>query len=140
MRSEAPLSMEATPRAQALDLPLPSSAPERVIPIRTGVDWDAFLPERAKTLRWKAGSAVKRVIDMVGAGIGLILLLPFFAVLALLVKLTSRGPILYRSNYIGERARPFVGYKFRFNGCRRRRPEGGDGPPEPHAWSGLQSS
>ena len=107
--------MEATPRAQALDLslPHPPSAPERVIPIRAEVDWDAFLPERAKRLRWQVGSAVKRAIDIVGAGIGLILLLPVFAVLALFVKLTSRGPILYRSNNIGERARPFVGYKFR---------------------------
>jgi len=115
MRSEAPLSMEATPRAQALHLPLPHppSVRERVIPIRAEVDWDAFLPARARALRWKVGSVVKRVIDIVGAGIGLILLLPVFAVVALLVKLTSRGSILYRSNYIGERARPFVGYKFR---------------------------
>ena len=51
MRSEAPAPMEATPRAHAIDLPLPHphSVPERVIPIRTEVDWHAFLPGRALT-------------------------------------------------------------------------------------------
>lgn len=115
MRSEAPLSMEATSHTKAPDLPLPHppSVPERVIPIREEVDWEAFLPGRANTLRWKIGSAVKRTIDVVGAGIGLILLLPVFAVIAPLIKLTSPGPVLYRSKYLGKRARPFVGYKFR---------------------------
>ena len=107
--------MEATPRATALDLPLshPHSVPDRVIPIRAEVDWDAFLPGRTNTLRWTIGRAVKRTIDVVGAGIGLILLLPVFAIIAVLIKLTSPGPILYRSNYLGKRAHPFVGYKFR---------------------------
>jgi len=115
MRSEVPLSMEATSRTKALDLPLPHSpsVPERLIPIRDEVDWDEFLPGRANTLRWKIGSAVKRTVDVIGAGIGLILLLPVFAVIAPLIKLTSRGPVLYRSKYLGKRAHPFVGYKFR---------------------------
>ncbi|HCR04218.1 MAG TPA: sugar transferase [Gemmatimonadetes bacterium] len=115
MVTEAPLSTGAASCTQALDLPLsdPPSVPESVIPSREEIDWDAFLPERANTLRWKFGSAVKRTIDIVGAGIGLILLLPVFAVIAPFIKLTSRGSILYRSRYLGKRSQPFVGYKFR---------------------------
>ena len=48
-----------------------------------------------------------------GAGVGLVLLLPLFAVIAAVIKATSRGPILYQSRYLGQRAHPFVGYKFR---------------------------
>jgi lipopolysaccharide/colanic/teichoic acid biosynthesis glycosyltransferase len=77
------------------------------------VDWQSFLPERAGTLRWAVGRAVKRVIDVVLAGVGLLLLLPLFALISLLIKATSSGPVFYRSRYLGERARPFVGYKFR---------------------------
>jgi lipopolysaccharide/colanic/teichoic acid biosynthesis glycosyltransferase len=52
-------------------------------------------------------------VDVIGAGLGLLALLPILVVLALLVRATSRGPILYSSRYIGERGRAFTGYKFR---------------------------
>jgi lipopolysaccharide/colanic/teichoic acid biosynthesis glycosyltransferase len=115
MRSEAPLSMEATPRTQALDLPLPHPhlVPEPVVRIREQVDWQAFLPPRSRTLQWRAGQAVKRGIDIVGSAIGLLLLLPLLVVIAALVRITSKGPVLYRSKYLGKHAHPFVGYKFR---------------------------
>jgi lipopolysaccharide/colanic/teichoic acid biosynthesis glycosyltransferase len=107
--------MEATSRAQALDLPLPHPypVPERVIRIRAEVDWDAFRTGKEDTLRWKIGQVVKRAIDVVASGIGLVLLIPLFAVIALVIKATSRGPVLYRSKYLGKHAHPFVGYKFR---------------------------
>lgn len=115
MRSEAHLPMEATPRSQALDLPLPQplAVTERVVRVREEVDWDAFLPPRSRSLRWRIGQAVKRLIDVVASAVGLLVLVPFFAVIGLLVKLTSPGPVLYRSMYLGFRAHPFVGYKFR---------------------------
>jgi exopolysaccharide biosynthesis polyprenyl glycosylphosphotransferase len=76
-------------------------------------DWDAYLPDAAKTTRWRAGQIVKRGIDIVGAGLGLLALSPLLLVVAFLVKATSRGPLFYRTHYLGERGRPFVGYKFR---------------------------
>jgi lipopolysaccharide/colanic/teichoic acid biosynthesis glycosyltransferase len=115
MRSE-PLSVEASPVPAVLELTehvRPSPAPERVIRIHEEVDWNAFLPARAHTLGWTIGRAVKRGIDVVGAGVGLLMLLPLFAVIAAVIKLTSPGPVFYRSKYLGERARPFIGYKFR---------------------------
>lgn len=57
--------------------------------------------------------AVKRVVDVSVSGFLLIALSPLFAVLAFLVKFTSRGPLFYRWLVAGKDGRPFVGYKFR---------------------------
>ena len=77
------------------------------------VDWDSCLPERSARLSWKLGQRVKRVLDAVLA-FGIVLaLVPLFLVVALLVKLTSRGPVLYVCEYVGWRGRRFMGYKFR---------------------------
>lgn len=56
---------------------------------------------------------VKRVFDCVVAGGCLGLLSPVFLGLALLVKSTSSGPVLYRAVRIGKDGRTFVMYKFR---------------------------
>nr|MCU0317465.1 sugar transferase [Fimbriimonadaceae bacterium] len=55
----------------------------------------------------------KRILDMLGALALLILLFPLFAVIALLIKLTSRGPIFYVSRRVGLCGRIFPFYKFR---------------------------
>jgi lipopolysaccharide/colanic/teichoic acid biosynthesis glycosyltransferase len=77
------------------------------------LDWDAYLPPRAWGRSWRVQQKIKRVLDVVGAATGLVLLLPLLLVVALLVRLTSRGPVLYRYPVIGYRGRPFTGLKFR---------------------------
>lgn len=57
--------------------------------------------------------AVKRAMDIVGAFALLILLFPVFPVLAVAVRLSSRGPALYPWRVVGQFGRPFTGYKFR---------------------------
>ena len=57
--------------------------------------------------------ALKRTFDLVGATLLLLLLSPLLATLALLVKLTSRGPVLYRSRRPGIGGVPFDCLKFR---------------------------
>jgi len=57
--------------------------------------------------------ATKRAIDVVGSGLLLLLLSPVFAVLALLVKFSSPGPVLYRWYVAGKEGCPFMSYKFR---------------------------
>jgi len=42
-----------------------------------------------------------------------ILLLPLFLVIALAIKMNSKGPVFYRANAIGKNGRPFTMYKFR---------------------------
>jgi lipopolysaccharide/colanic/teichoic acid biosynthesis glycosyltransferase len=50
---------------------------------------------------------------MLAAGMGLLLLLPLMAGIALLVKLTSAGPVLFRQERIGKQFQRFWIYKFR---------------------------
>lgn len=56
---------------------------------------------------------VKRGVDIAGAGVALLALSPLFAVIALAVKLSSRGPVFYRWNVVGRGGRRFTGWKFR---------------------------
>ncbi len=61
----------------------------------------------------RAGLVVKRALDLVGASLGLLVLAPVLIVVGLLVRLTSRGPALYRSTRTGVHGRHFTVLKFR---------------------------
>jgi lipopolysaccharide/colanic/teichoic acid biosynthesis glycosyltransferase len=56
---------------------------------------------------------VKRVMDVFGAASALVLLSPVFLVLAAFIKLTSKGPVFYRQQRVGQYGRPFEFLKFR---------------------------
>lgn len=56
---------------------------------------------------------VKRFVDVVISAIGLLLLSPFFLLLALVIKLDSHGPVFYRGERVGLHGRSFKIYKFR---------------------------
>lgn len=56
---------------------------------------------------------IKRAFDIVASALGLILLSPLFALIALQVKLSSRGPVFYSQERIGLYGLPFRIYKFR---------------------------
>jgi lipopolysaccharide/colanic/teichoic acid biosynthesis glycosyltransferase len=55
----------------------------------------------------------KRMIDFVFSALLLVLSTPLFVFLAILVKLTSCGPVFYRWRVVGEGGRPITSYKFR---------------------------
>lgn len=57
--------------------------------------------------------ASKRVMDICCSLAALVVLSPFMAVAALLIKVTTRGPVLYAHTRVGERGRKFTCYKFR---------------------------
>ncbi|RYG29011.1 sugar transferase, partial [bacterium] len=61
----------------------------------------------------KSRAVWKRTLDIVLSATFLIILLPLFLVIALLVKLTSRGPCLYKAQRIGLGGVPFYNLKFR---------------------------
>jgi exopolysaccharide biosynthesis polyprenyl glycosylphosphotransferase len=71
----------------------------------------------AKRLSWLAvvnGSyLLKRLFDIVAAAILLVLLLPVLATVALLIRLESPGPILFRQTRVGRWGRLFTMWKFR---------------------------
>jgi lipopolysaccharide/colanic/teichoic acid biosynthesis glycosyltransferase len=69
-----------------------------------------FETPESQGLYLKAG---KRLLDVVAASLGLVLLSPVIAVLAVIVRATSRGPVFYRSTRIGRGGRPFTFYKLR---------------------------
>lgn len=54
-----------------------------------------------------------RIFDGLAALLGLLVLLPFLAVLAVLVKLQDGGPVFYRQERVGRGGRPFRIWKFR---------------------------
>jgi exopolysaccharide biosynthesis polyprenyl glycosylphosphotransferase len=56
---------------------------------------------------------VKRTTDVVLSSVGLILLAPFFALIALLIKLDSSGPVFFRQVRMGAGDRTFLILKFR---------------------------
>jgi sugar transferase (PEP-CTERM system associated) len=55
----------------------------------------------------------KRLTDLVISGVGLIALALFFAIIGILIKLDSPGPVFYRQMRVGLRGRPFIIWKFR---------------------------
>ena len=56
---------------------------------------------------------VKRLLDVVLAALLLVVLSPLMLTIALLIRLTSGAPVLFRWQVVGENGRPFTGYKFR---------------------------
>jgi len=56
---------------------------------------------------------LKRGFDLLASGIGLIVLSPFLALVAIAVRLDSPGPIFYRAKRIGRYGEEFYVYKFR---------------------------
>lgn len=79
-------------------------------------------PNTSKPGRWialgdaptpLAHAAAKRVLDIALSGTALLMLLPLFALIAVSIKLTSRGPVFYSQQRGGRHGLPFTIYKFR---------------------------
>ena len=63
--------------------------------------------------RHPIGARAKRLIDVVASLILITLLTPLLLILMAAIKLTSKGPIIFRQRRIGFRCNPFEMYKFR---------------------------
>jgi exopolysaccharide biosynthesis polyprenyl glycosylphosphotransferase len=61
----------------------------------------------------RAELAVKRAVDLLGAIVGLLVGWPLFLLIALAIKLDSKGPVFFRQIRVGEHHRRFDIYKFR---------------------------
>jgi len=86
---------------------------ELAAPDREGVDL-RFYPDLAmKNSAQRKGLLVKRVIDLVGSFVGLVLFAPVFAVIAACIKLTSTGPVFFRQERVGQYGKRFEFLKFR---------------------------
>lgn len=56
---------------------------------------------------------IKRLVDIVGSLCGLVLTAPLMIVLAIIIKATSKGPIIFAQERVGLHNKPFKMYKFR---------------------------
>ncbi len=63
--------------------------------------------------RKKVSLSAKRLMDIAGSIAGLLLCLPVFVIIALAIKLTSRGPVLFRQVRLGQYGKRFTFLKFR---------------------------
>ena len=64
-------------------------------------------------IRKKIYKVVKRIADIIGGIIGLILLSPVFLILAICIKIDSKGPVIFAHKRIGKNGKEFNMYKFR---------------------------
>lgn len=71
------------------------------------------VPEADRTSPGGFYLAAKRLFDLAASLFGLILILPLFPFIVLLIKLETRGPILFRQSRVGYRGQTFACYKFR---------------------------
>lgn len=87
-------------------------------------DWDengpgrqsnpALYPDLSNQTNTKQPRLIlKRVLDIAGSLILLLVFLPFCAIIAFAIKLTSKGPILFRQMRVGQHGRQFQFLKFR---------------------------
>lgn len=86
----------------------------QTLTINVGVDTFTGLPliELKRTALEGWGSIIKRVVDIIGALIGIVIFAPVMVIIALIVKFDSPGPVIYRNQRVGQKG-IFDTYKFR---------------------------
>jgi exopolysaccharide biosynthesis polyprenyl glycosylphosphotransferase len=71
-------------------------------------------PDLPPTSSSEGGSnSIKRAVDIIGSLLALVLLSPVLAAISILIKLTSRGPVLFRQQRVGQYGKAFTFLKFR---------------------------
>ncbi|MGO9953650.1 MAG: sugar transferase [Dissulfurispiraceae bacterium] len=58
-------------------------------------------------------SISKRIIDIIGSIAAIIIFSPFFLIIPILIKLTSKGPVLFKQDRLGQYGKKFAFFKFR---------------------------
>ena len=66
-----------------------------------------------KTDSHRFALGIKRIMDVIGSAGALVLLSPLYAAIALAIKLTSNGPVLFRQHRLGQYGKSFTFLKFR---------------------------
>jgi len=58
-------------------------------------------------------SIAKRIVDIIGSFCGIVVLSPLLLIVAIIVKCTSKGPVIFKQERVGLHNKPFQMYKFR---------------------------
>lgn len=86
----------------------------RVSQLADGPSCFTFYPEVARKKQAKKNAQrVKRIIDVIGSIAGIVVFSPFFLLIPIGIKLTSRGPVLFRQERTGQHGGKFMFLKFR---------------------------
>ena len=80
----------------------------------TNAHTSSFAPARSRSVRAAAGHPiVARAIDLIGAVLALLITFPIMVVAAIAVRVTSKGPVLFRQERVGRSGDRFSMLKFR---------------------------
>jgi exopolysaccharide biosynthesis polyprenyl glycosylphosphotransferase len=94
-----------------------SFVPSHLLPSDPWVDYQdidgVLLASFGRSSRRVGYEILKRTGDFIGSLVFIVLGAPFFLILALLIRLDSRGPILFRQERVGQNGKRFHMYKFR---------------------------
>ena len=115
-RDDTAQTMSAIHNLYALDLPIMIS-PEYFNKLRTPVtisdSYGEPLVNISRSNMSDSGKNIKRAQDVLVSLLALIVLLPVYAIVALIIKRTSPGPVFYKQERIGLHNKPFHIIKFR---------------------------
>ncbi len=85
--------------------------------LKLGWEWCNIGSALVYTIRKKEDqffrNYIRRLIDIVGSILGLVILAPIFLVIGIAIKLNSKGPAIYRQKRCGKNGGEFILYKFR---------------------------
>ena len=76
-------------------------------------DVNLYKSRDLETISNKTGVFAKRSVDLIGSIFGILLFSPVFIVIPILIKLTSKGPVLFRQERAGKGGKTFSFLKFR---------------------------
>lgn len=82
-------------------------------PLTEDFDGMPVINIRAVPLQNLFNRIIKRIVDIIGSVFGIILFSPIFIVLSILIKLTSKGPIIFKQERVGLHNKSFTMFKFR---------------------------
>ena len=69
--------------------------------------------ESESSMEFSLYEVIKRLIDIVFSFIGVIVLSPLFIIIAIIIKITSKGPVFFSQKRVGRDGKEFKMYKFR---------------------------
>ena len=69
--------------------------------------------EKESSMEFSFYEVIKRLIDIVCSFLGVLVLSPLFIIIAIIIKMTSKGPVFFSQKRVGKNGKEFDMYKFR---------------------------
>jgi len=111
---ESELTHDAKGNPERIGTPHDPPVPQNPLTESGFLEQTSLCPKhRTRNLSARAYVFTKRLIDLVGASVGILFLSPVTIPIALLVKCTSRGPVLFKQKRVGRNGQTFTFLKFR---------------------------